>query len=56
LTPDIDSSKKKLDSNLQSRQHGKKLYFASAPPIKIKEAVFDMNTSAKGCDEIFIES
>jgi Reverse transcriptase (RNA-dependent DNA polymerase) len=53
--PDIDSSKIKLDYNLQSRLHGEKFYFAFAPPIKIKEAMFDITTSAEGCDGICIK-
>jgi hypothetical protein len=41
--PDIDSTKIKFDYNLESRPQGEKFHFAFVQPIKIKEAIFDIN-------------
>jgi hypothetical protein len=53
--PDIDSTKIKFDYNLNSRPQGEKFYFAFVQPIKIKEAIFDINSSAEGHDGICVK-
>jgi hypothetical protein len=53
--PDIDSTKIKFDYNLESRPQGEKFYFAFVQPIKIKEAIFDINSSAEGHDGVCVK-
>jgi Reverse transcriptase (RNA-dependent DNA polymerase)/Endonuclease-reverse transcriptase len=52
--PDIDSSKINFDYNLEPRTQVDKFYFSHVQPDKIKAAIFDIVTSAEGCDGICI--
>jgi exonuclease III len=53
--PDIDESKIKFDSNLAPRPAGEKFYFSHAQPVKVKNAIFDIDSAAEGNDGICVK-
>jgi exonuclease III len=55
MGPDIDETKIKFDFNLVNRPQGEKFYFSHAQPIKVKNAIFDIDTSAEGTDGICVK-
>lgn len=54
ITPDIDMTKINYDYNLAYTTHTDQFYFSHVEPIKVKNAIFDIDSSSEGDDKICI--
>jgi hypothetical protein len=54
MSPDIDESKINYDYNLDCMTQGDQFYFSHVEPVIVKNAIFDIDSSAEGSDKICI--
>jgi Endonuclease/Exonuclease/phosphatase family len=54
MCPDIDQSKIKFDYNFELTAPNDQFYFSHVEPVDVKNAIFDIDTSAEGTDGICI--